>query len=322
MTAIMDAVMAGRIDTHHHILPPRYMAEAREQVRAVTHAFFPRLLQWTPARALDVMDQAGIATAITSISTPGVWFGDDAAACALARDCNEYAAQLVRDHKGRFGGFAILPLPDVDGSLREIEYAFDVLGLDGIALMTNCADRWPGDPAFAPVFDELHRRKTVVYFHPTAASAFTGLLPRVPAATIEFPFDTTRAITSLLFGGTLARCPDVRFIFSHGGGALPMLAGRLAGAASVRPDLAEQVPNGVMHELRRLYYDLASVTNAVAFNAVREMVGDSQLLFGSDYPFWSPDIAIQGLQERSLDSAALRAIERDNALTLLPRLGR
>src|SRR5262249_33879123 len=149
---------------------------------------------WSPSQTVEGMDRNGIATAVVSISSPGVWFGDDAAARALARACNEYAAQMMRDYKNRFGSFAILPLPDVDGSLREIEYAFDVLKTDGVALMSNCNDQWPGDVAFAAVFDELNRRKGVVYFHPTAASFLERVIPGVPPPTIEFPFDTTRAI--------------------------------------------------------------------------------------------------------------------------------
>src|SRR6266540_3835870 len=254
-----------RIDTHHHVLPPRYLTQAAEHIRAVTHAYFPRLLEWTPAKALAVMDDAGIETAVASMSTPGVWFGNADETRALSRDFNEYGARLVRDHKRRFGLFAILPLPDVDASLREIEYVFDVLDADGIGLMTCCDDKWPGDPVFAPVWDELQRRKAVVYFHPTAASFLTKVIPNVPPPTIEFPFDTTRAIVSLLFSGTLSRCPDIRFICSHAGGALPMVAARIVGVTTVRPDLAEKVPNGVMHELEKLYYDLAGASNAVAF---------------------------------------------------------
>jgi predicted TIM-barrel fold metal-dependent hydrolase len=313
--------MSHRIDTHHHILPPRYLEQERERLRGTSHALFPRLVEWTPDRAVETMDRAGIATAVSSISTPGIWFGDAAAARRLARECNEYAARLAGDHKRRFGMFAALPLPDVDASLREIEYALDVLGADGVGLMTNYDDRWPGEPAWAPVFDELERRRAVVYFHPTAAKACTNLLPGLPPATLEFPFDTTRAITSLLLSGTFSRCPHVRFIFSHGGGALPMLAGRLAGFLSVRTDLAARVPNGVLPELRKLYYDVVGVANPVAFGAVRQLAGISQLLFGTDYPFFPPDRTVNGLAELGLGPGDLRAIERDNALALLPRLG-
>jgi len=162
-----------RIDTHHHPYPPKFVSTIGERLKQTTHAFYPKLLAWQPSQAVEVMDRDGIAAAVLSISSPGVWFGDKAASRILARDCNDACATIEGDYKGRFGHFASLPLPDTDGSLREIEYVFDVLKADGIGLMTNYDDKWPGDKAFAPVFDELNRRKAVVYFHPTAASFLT-----------------------------------------------------------------------------------------------------------------------------------------------------
>jgi len=308
-----------RIDTHHHIVPPHYFAAERERILGAAMGRNEGLPGWTPRKAIDAMDSGGIATAVTSISTPGVWFGDSPAARRLARECNEYAAWMARDYKGRFGVFAALPFPDVEGSLREIEYAMDVLKADGIGLMTNYGDVWPGDPRFAPIFDELNRRKAVVYFHPTAAKCCTNLIPGVTPAVIEFAFDTTRAIVSLLFSGTLARCPDIRFIFSHGGGTLPMLAGRIAATSRTRKDLPTVAPNGVMHEFKKLYYDTVSVFDPTGFNALRQLAGISRLLFGSDFPYWSPEANIAALGAQDLAPADLRAIERDNALALLPQ---
>ncbi|OGA02772.1 MAG: hypothetical protein A3I00_01565 [Betaproteobacteria bacterium RIFCSPLOWO2_02_FULL_64_12] len=309
-----------RIDTHHHIIPPKYLARARDQVLGVAHVHAPKLINWTPAMALEAMDQGGVATAVTSISSPGVWFGDDAAGREIARDCNEFAAGMASDHKGRFGVFAALPLPDVDGSLREIEYSFDVLKVDGIGLMTNYGDTWPGNARFAPVFDELNRRKAVIYFHPTAPGFCTGLLPEIPPPTIEFPFDTTRAILTLLYAGTFSRCPDIRFIFSHAGGALPMLAYRIAAVTGTRKELLARLPNGVMHELKKLYYDVVNASNPISFNAIRQLVGIPQLLYGSDFPFWSPQSTAAALAELGLSPGELRSVERDNALALFPRL--
>jgi predicted TIM-barrel fold metal-dependent hydrolase len=309
----------GRIDTHHHIYPPQYLADAGDHIRRSAHVHFPRISQWTPSQSLEAMDRDGIATAVVSIS-PGVWFGDIAATRKIAREWNDYAAALARDHKSRFGVFAALPLPDVDAALKEIEYALDALGADGFGLVTNYGDKWPGDAAFAAVFDELNRRKAVVYFHPTESPAFDGILPDIPSPMIEFPFDTTRAIVSLLFGGTLSRCPDVRYIFSHGGGALPMLAGRIAAIARNRKDLSARVPNGVMTELKKLYYDIAGVNHPIAFKAVCELVGTSQLLFGTDFPFWSPHVAVETLAALGVEPGGRERIERGNAFGLLPRL--
>lgn len=311
-----------RIDTHHHPYAPVYIAKAGEVLKHTTHAFYDRLTRWQPSQAIEAMDKNGIAVSVLSIATPGVWLGDVQGSRIFARECNEAAAKMQQDHKGRFGHFAALPLPDVEGCLREIEYAYDELHADGIALTTNYADKYPGDEAFAPVFAELDRRKAVVYFHPTAASFAFNVIPKIPPPTIEFPFDTTRAITSLLFAGTFHRCPNIKWIFSHGGGALPVLANRLVGLAKTRPELSARVPNGVMHELSKLYFDVVGVTTPGAMRAILDLVPLSQLLFGSDFPFWDPDVTVKGLAGLRLSASDLAAIERDNALRLLPGLPR
>jgi predicted TIM-barrel fold metal-dependent hydrolase len=309
-----------RIDTHHHPYAKVYVQKTGDVLKHTTHAFYERLTKWHPDQAIAAMDKSGIAVSVLSISTPSVWLGGAQASRDFARECNEAAAEMQQDYKRRFGHFAALPLPDTEGCLREIEYALDELHADGFALTTNYVDKYPGDDAFAAVFDELNRRKAVVYFHPTAASFAFNVIPNIPPPTIEFPFDTTRAITSLLFGGTFHRCPNIRWIFSHGGGALPMLASRLAGLAKNRPELNARVPNGVMHELSKLYVDVVGVTTPGALRAVLDIVPMSHLLFGSDFPFWDPDITIKGLAGLKLSAADLQAIERENALKLLPNL--
>jgi predicted TIM-barrel fold metal-dependent hydrolase len=309
---------AHRIDVHHHILPPSY-------VRAVGDDRIGPLIvagktpEWTPQHSIEAMDRNGIEKAITSISAPGLWFGDIDATRRLTRECNNYAAQIRLDHPGRFGVFASLPLPDVEGSLREIGYALDELKADGIGLLTNYDGRYPGDPEFAPVFDELNRRGAVVYFHPTGAPCCHMHAIGVPAATLEFPFDTTKAVTNLLFSGTFARCRNVRFIFSHAGGTVPFLAERIA-RLEARPEFRASVPNGVMFELKRLFFDTALSANQLAFSALLKLVAPEQVLFGSDYPF-APEstmvATIKGLSELGLTADVLQAIERTNAQRLL-----
>ncbi len=310
---------AHRIDVHHHILPPQYVAEVGAEAigRGILAGRAP---EWSPEKSIEAMDRNGIAAAVTSISTPGLWFGDRGATRRLSRHCNDYAAALRRDHGGRFVMFASLPLPDVDASLAEIAYALDELNADGIGLLTSYGSQYPGDPAFAPVFEELNRRKAVVYFHPTHAPC-SQCLPEIPAATLEFPFDTTRAIVSLMFNGTFARCRDIKFIFSHAGGTAPFLAERIA-RLTVRPDFKRHVPNGVIPELARLYYDTALSANWLAFRSLLELAPADRVLFGSDYPF-APEATmtatVRGLIELGLPAEALRGIERDNALRLFPR---
>ena len=307
-----------RIDVHHHILPPDYVATVGDD-RIGPLILAGRTPEWTPAMSVEAMDRNGIATAITSISAPGLWFGDNEESVRLARICNDYAASIRLDHPGRFGVFACLPLPDVEASLAEIAHALDTLKADGIGLLTSYGDRYPGDAAFQPVFDELNRRRAVVYFHPTNAPC-SQCLPEIPAATLDFPFDTTRAVVSLLYSGTFARCRDIRFIFSHAGGTVPFLAERIA-RLGARPGFREVVPNGVLPELERLYYDTALSANWLAFRSLLELVTPDKVLFGSDYPF-APEATmtatVQGLIELGLDSDVLQGIERDNALALFP----
>jgi len=224
----------------------------------------------------------------------------------------------VVDYPGRFGMFAALPLPDVEASLREIEHGLDVLKADGISLFTSYRDKWLGDPAFEPVMAELNRRKAVVYTHPEAPVCCRGLIPGINEAVIEYGTDTARAIARLLFSGTASRYPDIRWIFSHGGGVLPMLYERFVRAGNL-PQNKPHVPNGVMHELLRFHYDVAQIAHPPGLSALTKMVPISQILWGTDFPFrfgWEYN---KGLGEFGFSDADLRRIERDNALTLLPR---
>jgi 6-methylsalicylate decarboxylase len=247
-----------------------------------------------------------------------VWFGDVEQGRGLARRCNDFAAQLVKDHPGKFGMFATVPLPDTEGSLKEIEYGLDVLKAGGIALLTSYYDKYLGDPAFLPVFEELNRRKAVVYVHPTTPDCCRALVKGIPAGTIEYATDTTRTITSLIFGeaGTAFKCPDIRFIWSHSGGTLPFLTGRLIRLARDRKDA--RMPDGPIAILKRYNYEIAQGNTAGQLAALMKLVPVSQVMFGTDYPFVAGIEAVEGLSDYRFSEADQRAIERDNALKLLP----
>ena len=309
------------IVTHHHYYPPEYQKAwlEWEEQRRIPH--FTQQVAWSVQGALADMDAAGVRTAILSIaSTPGVWF-DWALpdVIRVVRQCNDFAAAMVRDHPGRFGQFATLPMIDVDSTLTEIAYAFDVLKVDGVGLQTNYGDRWPGDAAYRPIIEELNRRKAVVYFHPLVAACCGRLSVGTFPAVIEVPHDTTRAVTSLLLSGTFARYRDIRWLFSHGGGTIPMLAGRINFFHGNAKNIAEFAPQGIEAELRRLHYDTANATHPASMAALLKLVEPSQVLYGSDYPYVAMNTQVASLRALGLADASMRAIATTNAERLLPR---
>jgi predicted TIM-barrel fold metal-dependent hydrolase len=305
----------GRIDVHHHVTPPKYLAELASRNLAT-----PDMTAWSVSRTLDDMEKAGVTTSVVSITSPAVSFADAEAARRIARDSNEWMAELRRDHPGRFGLFAMLPMQDVDGSLREIEHALDTLKADGIGLLTSYGDKWLGNAMYAPIMNELNRRKAVLYTHPTLANCCRGLLPDVAPTVIEFGTDTSRTIADIVFSGTAARCPDVKFIFSHAGGTVPFLTERFIQAPVINKGLASRVPNGALYELKRFYYDTAWAYNPAPLAALAKLVATSQVLFGSDYPYRTGADTVKGLQEYGFGPKDFKAIGRDNAVRLMPRL--
>jgi 6-methylsalicylate decarboxylase len=310
--AAAQTAARARIDVHHHYVPPVQAAAI------VKHGGKPP--EWTLQSSFADMEKAGVATAVLSLVPAGVWFGDTEEGRTLARACNEYGAQLKRDHPGRFGLFAAIPLPDTEGSLREIEYALDVLKADGIGLFTSYGEKYLGDPAFVPVFEELSRRRAVVYTHPLNPACCTHLADGVGPSSIEFATDTTRTIASLIFGkgGTAFRCPDVRFIWSHSGGTLPFLIGRFIREQVVRKD--PRMREGPEPIIRKYFYEIAQGNEPGQFAALLKIVPVSQLMFGSDFPYREAIEAVKGLDAYGFGAADRASINRENALRLLPRL--
>ena len=304
-----------RIDMHHHFAPPAWIADVKGRP-----LLQPANTRWTPEQSIEDMDRGGVAAAVVSITNPGLWFGDPAQSRRLARACNEYGAKLVSDHPTRFGLFAAVPLPDVDAALAEIAYAYDTLKTDGIALFTSYGDKWLGNPGFRPVMEELNRRRAVVTVHPTAADCCRNLAyaPGVGPGSIEYGTDTTRAIMGVAFSGDAVRYPDIRFIWSHAGGTVPFLAGRIEGAAS---GAKEALPNGFAAELKKFFYDLAGAANRGAMASLLQVVAPTQIVFGTDFPPGGTSAAVaKALAETGLFSESdLRGIDRGNAIRLLPR---
>jgi len=317
-----QAPTARRIDIHQHFVSPSFLATLGAKNAIAPVPGFAAWKGYSPARAVEALDRVGIATAMLSITAPGVWFGDVQEARTLAREMNEYAAaKMVGDYKGRFGLFAVLPLPDVPGSLREVEYAFDTLKADGVGLLTSYGSAWLGDVSFTPLLEELNRRQAVVYTHPTDAMCCQNLIPRVANQMLEYPTDTTRTIVSLVVSEAATKYPDIKFIFSHAGGTITAIAGRLLGAEMTADNLARTpAANSRLFHLRRFYYDTAGSANPVNMNALKTLVPTSQILFGTDAPFFDGAPQAAGLQTAGFTPEELRGVERDNAAKLLRRV--
>lgn len=304
-----------RIDIHHHVAPPKWLDEVigRDLLQPATRS-------WNVEQSIEEMDRHGVSAAAVSITNPGLWFGDVAQTRRLARESNDFMAQIVRDRPQRFAFFAATPLPDVDGTLAEIAYALDTLKADGIGLFTSYRDVWLGAAVFAPVMAELNRRKAKVFVHPTAAPCHMNLLPDVQPGVIEYGTDTTRAILGLLSSGQAVQFPDIQWIWSHAGGSAPFLAGRIESSVPRIKDHQTRLPNGAIHEMKRFFYDVAGASNRGALVSLMELVNISQVLFGTDYPAQKSADAIAGLVAMKFSEAELNAVNRDNALKLLPRL--
>ena len=213
-----------RIDIHYHIIPEPYVRALAN--RGITGSTFVKFPKWTPEKALKQMDRSLVETAITSLSTPGVWFGDVALAAELSRLCNEFQARMVTEYPGRFGSLACLPLPHMEGALAELEYALDDLELDGVVLLTDTDGRYLGHPDYEELFAELNRRHAVVFIHPHDDPRRTRRY-EIFSPLLEWPIHTTRAAVDLLYSGRLARFPNIRYVLAHGGGTVPFLAHRM-----------------------------------------------------------------------------------------------
>ncbi|WP_325436870.1 amidohydrolase family protein [Pseudomonas nitroreducens] len=310
----------GRIDVHHHILPPFYAEALRRQgLDKVAGVALP---EWSAQRSLELLDGQGLQTAITSFSSPGVWFGNDRAAAELARRCNEFAAELGQQYAGRFGSFACVPLPATEVACSEALHALDVLKADGLVLLASNDGVFLGDARFDELMAELDQRGATVFLHPNLHPSSQTLGLAAPGFLLEFVCDTTRAAVNLILSGTLERYPRIRWILAHAGGFLPYAAWRVS-LANALPQFAEQAPLGVMTYLRRFYFDTALAPAAPSMAVLRELVEPGQVLFGSDFPFAPQALVAEQVStlaaSRVWSTADLAGIGRGHALSLFPR---
>ena len=319
-----------RIDIHYHIIPEPYVRALAN--RGITGSTFVKFPKWTPEKALKQMDANSVETAITSLSTPGVWFGDVSLATELSRLCNEFQAQMMANYPGRFGSLACLPLPDMEGALAEMEYALDALELDGVVLLSDTDGRYLGHPDYEELFAELNRRQAVVFIHPHDDPRRTRRY-EIFSPLLEWPIHTTRAAVDLLYTGRLARFPNIRYVLAHGGGTVPFLAHRIAagsgngGREGAFGQSAESLSDGGSHGtlglLQKLFYDTAGPGEA-HLAALQEFIGPSQVMFGTDGGWTPPVQTAQTIKELlaydGFNEQQLLEIERENAINLFPRL--
>jgi len=312
-----------RIDVHQHFTSPKYSELLAQKTNVpVATQVLNAFRNYTPARNVEEMDKAGVATAVLSPTAPATWFGNVEEARRATRDLNDFAAaKMVGEYKGRFRMFAALPMPDVEGTLKEIEYAYDVLKADGVAFLTSYENKYLGDKSFDPIFDELNRRNAVVYTHPLEAACCRNPLTGVSAQTLEYPTDTTRIIMNLIITNTATRCPNVKFIFSHAGGTLVSIAQRFLGNQVTADGLAK-VPeaDSRLYHVRRFFYDTAGSANPIQLQSLKLLVPAAQIVFGTDFPFGNVSATAAGVQTSGFSAAELRGIYRDNALKFLTKL--
>lgn len=309
----------GRIDSHLHILPPFWEEAAISAGVIPTRGGFPA---WSPELGIELMDANDIDVAITSVSLPGVHFLEPAKARKMARRCNEFSAELNARWPARLGAFALVPMHDPTRAIEEIDYAFDVLKLDGVNLFTSYGNSYLGDSKFDPVLDALNQRQAVIFIHPMQYGK--NDLP-YPGFMIEYTFETTRAATHLMFSGALERFPHLRIILAHAGGALPYLAWRLYIASKVSSKVAQQPYEKILAGLRHFWYDTALSAGPEMMACLLSVAGPEHVVFGSDWPFASgPAVAesVKNLSEPGVASATqIAAMARGNALKLFPRFG-
>jgi predicted TIM-barrel fold metal-dependent hydrolase len=305
------------VDVHSHVIPPFLAEELARAGDLPPGLMHPAAKAWTASATLEAMDRHGVATSVLSAiplhSALRAMDGQDVA--QMVRRVNEFSTALRQDHRGRFGLFGFLPMPDVERSLHEIEYSLDTLGADGVGLFTTYGDQSITDPAFQPVLEELNRRNAVVFCHPDlpdCCGAIDGIM--------GYPYDTGRAVFALLLNGTFNRFPLIRWIFCHGGGPVPALAGRVREMSRLLPSLSDVAPQGVDYELRRLYYETGNAANSPSMAALLDYVPLTQVLFGTDAPYFGLDTNLDLLRANRLSGAQLSAIESTNALRLLPGL--
>ncbi|WHA43932.1 amidohydrolase family protein [Agrobacterium larrymoorei] len=312
--------MTSKIDVHHHLVPPAFSATL--QRKGIKKIAGGPIAEWSVERSLRVMEDNDIGSAVLSLSAPGVYFGDIGEARDLARACNEFAAEVRQREPQKFGQFAVLPMPFTEHAAKEAIYALDTLKADGIVLLGSSEGVFLGDPSLDELMHELDQRSAIVLVHPNMHQTSEALPLKSPGFLLEFLCDTTRAATNLIMTGTMEKYPRITWILAHAGGFLPYVAWRLS-LGNMMAELSDNLPQGVLTYIRRLYFDTALSPSPYAMAALQQLVDPTHILFGSDFPFAPAPMTsnqIGQLEKLDIWSAQQRsAVYRSNALSLFPR---
>jgi predicted TIM-barrel fold metal-dependent hydrolase len=315
----------GVIDVHHHFWAPDYLKaqDDWEDAHHVPHA--PQMQNWRPEVSLAEMDKSGVQTSMLSLASisQGMWGLDAAAASKVCRSCADYGAKTVADHKGRFGLFAPLNMLDADSSLKDAEYALDQAHADGIGLQSSYNGVYLGDESYNPIWEELNRRKAVVFVHGPNSACCSAIKdgPGMFGSVVEVTFDVTRTCASLLTSGALQKYPNIQWIIAYGGGTLPFVAGRINNFIEKMKNAKELAPNGVYNELKKFHVDTVNVTNQASMSAITKFLPISNILYGTDYFYFNND-QLDELDKVHLSPKELAAIQSGNAKRMIPRLAK
>jgi predicted TIM-barrel fold metal-dependent hydrolase len=313
---------ARRIDFHFHLIPKFYQDAVYE---AGTGPQIGRYPEWSPERALELMDAQGIEIALTSLAQPGVQFGDPDRSRALARRCNDYAAELSARWPKRFGAFAVVPMWEMRHAIDEVAYALDVLKLQGVCLFASYGERFLGDPHFDALMEELDRRAAVVFVHPALHPSSRNLDLPWPGFMMEYLFDTTRATVNLAFSGTTERFRRIAFVLAHAGGLMPYFAWRLSVSPMIDARLPQVPPEQIIARLGQFWFDTALSPTPQTMACLAGVARPQRIVFGTDWPFANARVVAEAMKiyETATPIPGLQrsAIDRTNALALFPQFG-
>ncbi|KAJ5555997.1 amidohydrolase family protein [Penicillium frequentans] len=280
------------IDTHHHYVPDFY-AQAVEAAGGDPSGW--PTPSWSPHGSVESMKRNGSTKAILSLTAPGAVIADtDEGRRVLARKANDYAASLRDEDPEKWGFFAALPcLLDVEDTLAEIRYALDVLGAEGVTLFTRYGpgNHYLGHEDFKPIWAELNARRAVVFIHPTHPADTTRVNPLLPQPAIDYPHETTRTAVDLIITNTKRSYPNCKVILSHAGGTLPYLISRISTVSreATASRIYGKTSAEILEDFQSFYFDLALSSSPAVLRLVLEMISHNHLLYGSDYPYASPD---------------------------------